>query len=443
MGERKVVSLEERRPGGSGDGGKRDTHDWRAELMRNKQGQCVCCHNNLLLIFQHDEALRGLFALDEFANRITLTRDPPWAKRDREWSETDVGALGAWLGELRSYGMNCKSTLVAEMVAVVATTNAYHPVRRYLRSVKWDEVSRIGELLPTYFGCVDTPYARRVGEIFMLSAAARILRPGCKVDTMLVLEGGQGIGKTRAVQALFGGDKWYMDAQRSPTEKDFFQELVGKWGVEIGEMTSFTKAEHNKVKQTLSATSDTYRPSYGRYARTFPRQCVFVGTTNEDQYLRDPTGARRYLPVRVSMVDVEKLTADRDQLWAEAVSRLCAGEEWWQLPLAAGDEQEQRYMEDSWVNPIARWLAGGKHESYPEAIEADAPLGNNPMDVGRVRACTTHEVLRWALAIDTGRHTRADQMRVAAIMRTFRWGNTRVVKNGAQVHLWTRPDAPP
>lgn len=443
MAERKVVSLEEHRAGGAGSGGGHsDASDWRSELVRNKQGLCVCCHNNLLLIFQHDEELTGLFALDEFANRIVLTRTPPWAKRGREWSETDAGLLGAWLGQLRTYGMNCRTALLAEMVEAVATTNAFHPVRKYLTGLKWDGAPRMSALLPAYFGCPDDAYTRRVGEIFMLSAAARILQPGCKVDTMLVLEGGQGVGKTRAVQALFGGDKWYMDAQRSVTDKDFFQELAGKWGVEIGEMTSFTKAEANKVKQTMSATADTYRPSYGRYARTFPRQCVFVGTTNEDQYLRDPTGARRYLPVRVSVVQVEKLAADRDQLWAEAVHRCRAGEEWWRMPERATSEQEERYMEDSWVNPIARWLQGGKRERYPDLIDAEDSI-ENPLDVGRVSACTTHELLVWALGIDTGRHTRADQQRVGAIMRSWNWPNRRVVRNGAQVHLWMRPEAPP
>lgn len=442
MEPRKVVSLDAHRATGGGGGGNSDAADWRSGLMRNKQGQCVCCHNNLLLIFQHDEALQDLFAMDEFANRIMFTRKPPWTKVGREWEETDVGELGAWLGELRMYGMSCKSTLVAEMVAVVATRNGYHPVRKYLRGLKWDGTPRVSAVLSTYFGVPANDYTQRVGEIFMISAAARILRPGCKVDTMMVLEGGQGIGKTRAVQALFGGDKWYMDAQRSVKDKDFFQELVGKWGVEIGEMTSFTKAEHNAVKQTMSATADTYRPSYGRYARTFPRQCVFVGTTNEDQYLRDPTGARRYLPVRVSVVSVDKLKADRDQLWAEAVSRFLAGEEWWELPRQAADEQEQRYMEDSWTSPIAKWLQGGDRDRYPEGIECEEAL-DNPVDVGLVMACTTHEVLGWPLAIDTGRHTRADQMRVAAIMRNWGWSNKRVLRNGAQVHLWTRPESPP
>lgn len=185
----------------------------------------------------------------------------------------------------------------------------------------------------------------------LVSAVARAFEPGCKVDTMLVLEGKQGVGKTRFTRELFGAD-WYAEATASPGDKDFFQVLQGRWVMEIGEMESFTKAEVGKIKQAVTAQQDTFRASYGRFVKTYPRQCVFVGTTNENQYLRDPTGARRFLPIRVNTIDVDRIIRERDQLWAEAVHLYREGFDYWTLPADAAREQERRYQADTWEETI-------------------------------------------------------------------------------------------
>jgi len=427
--------------GGSGGagGGERASGDWRQRLLRSREGDCKATLHNLMLILEHDEDLAGLFALDEFANQVTITRTPPWrGGKAGEWLETGATQLAAWIGQPETYQLSAKSSMVMEAVEATANVNRHHPVREYLDALTWDGVERVPTLFPEYFGTVDSAYTRGVGLIFMISAVARILQPGCKVDTMLVLEGRQGAGKTRVTQMLFGGDRWYMDAQRSPTEKDFYQDLQGKWGVEIGELVSFTKSEANKVKQTLSATSDTYRPSYGRYSRTFPRQCVFVGTTNEDQPLRDATGARRFLPVRVSVVRVEEIRAQRDQLWAEGVARYRRGESWWDLPEGAAEEQEDRYAADSWEEPIARWLCGGPRDHYAWRIRCEK--GEDPMERGRVLEVSTADILTYALHVDVGRQDRQMQMRVAAVMTRFGWPKFRTRVGGQRMHLWYRPD---
>jgi predicted P-loop ATPase len=417
-------------------GGQTGADDWQNKLTCTKDGAVQAAMHNLMLILEMDPQLAGLLALDEFANRVVVRRAPPWSGgNDGEFTELDGVELSAWLGSPDRYQMIVKSSMVLEAVEAVARRHKFHPVRDYLRTLKWDGEPRLRRLFVDHFGATDDEYHQRVAEIFMVSAAARILRPGCKVDTMLVLEGGQGLGKTRVTQVLFGGDRWYMDAQRSPAEKDFYQDIVGKWGVEIGEMTSFSKAETNKVKQTLSATSDTYRPSYGRYSRTFPRQCVFIGTTNENEWQRDHTGGRRFLPVGVTRVDVSAIEAVRDQLWAEAVALLDDGLDWWVLPSDAKDQQDERYLEDSWSEPISRWLDGRAPSSDKVDVYAGIEMCQNPYIVTE---CSTTEILTRALHIDLARHTKQDQMRVAAIMTRLAWDKYRPQRYGTRVWLWLR-----
>lgn len=410
--------------------------DWKSKLTLTREGTVQAAMHNLLLILENDAKFAGLFALDEFANRVEMRRQPPWRSASAgEFSELDGTELSALLGSPDEYQMVVKSAAVLEAVEAVARRHRFHPIKDYLAGLQWDGVSRLRQLFPRFCGTPDDDYHQRVAEIFMISAVARILQPGCKVDTMLVLEGRQGLGKTKVTQLLFGGDRWYMDAQRSPAEKDFYQDIVGKWGVEIGEMTSFTKAESNKVKQTLSATSDTYRPSYGRYSRTFPRQCVFVGTINEKEWQRDYTGGRRYLPVEVLRVDVDDIAKCRDQLWAEAVAGFDRGVDWWTLPGEAAEQQDQRYAEDSWQEPVSRWLQGCVQSSEHFDPYGDVERAGTPYVVVE---CSTTDILLKALRIDLARHSRQDQMRVGAIMSRLGWEKYRPSRGGVRVWMWFR-----
>lgn len=409
---------------------------WRSELVANDKGKLLWSAHNGALILEHDPALAGLLVLDEFAQRIVYTRPAPWGKKPGdEFDECDAFELAAWIGHPANYEIACKPAQVAEAVEAVAGRHRVHPVRAYLDGLKWDGVERVASLFSRYCGAAESEYHAGAAHCFMVSAVARIFRPGCKVDHMLVLEGAQGGGKTSAVRTLFGGDRWYVDCQRSPADKDFYQDLNGKWGAEVGEMTSFSKAEHGKVKQTLTAQADVYRPSYGRYSRTFPRQCVFVGTTNEDAWQRDPTGGRRYLPVRVSAVDFEALTADRDQLWAEAVMRFHRGDPWWNLPARAAAEQDERYADDSWTEPVLRWLSGRADERAYESLRLNARDKQQ-----HVVECTATEILLHALHVDLARHDRAAATRVGVIMSRLGWPKFRPTRFGSRQWCWYAPD---
>src|SRR5205085_12412447 len=179
------------------------------------------------------------------------------------------------------------------------------------------------------------------------------------------------------------------------------QTLRGRWGVEIGEMDSFSKADVAKVKQAITVRFDVYRPSYGRSARSFRRECVFVGTTNKDDYLRDESGARRFLPLHVGVVRIEDLVRLRDQLWAEAVHLFKQGFKWWELPPGAQREQDARYSEDVWLELIQRWLDGKAPTNHYDGIA----LEYRDKD-GRIDECSVSEILGHCLRLDTARQDR-------------------------------------
>lgn len=433
---------------GGADGGSPQAEDWRGRLVRNRDQRIESTAHNLLLILDNDPVLAGLFWLDSFANAVMLSREPPWPGGTRhEFTDVDGIEFAAWLGDPDRYCMAVKSDLVMSCVEAVARRRQRHPVRDYLGGLKWDGVPRVARMFIDLYGVADTAYARQAAECFMVSAVARILwvdplvpHNGAKVDFMLVIEGEQGKGKTASVGALFGA-QWYAESMESPSGKDFYQALKGRWCVEIGEMDSFSRADVTKVKQAITSRFDTYRPSYGRVTRSFRRECVFVGTTNEQEYLRDSTGGRRFLPVTIARVDVPAVVAARDQLWAEAVRLFNDGVRWWELPDAAPAEQEKRYDADAWEDVVARWLAGkvAGENAYPSRLRWGLP------DIPWV---TTNELLEWACCVDTGKQSRAEQMRVGKIMHRLRWVREQGVKDGVKTRYWRRAsveddDAPP
>ena len=211
----------------------------------------------------------------------------------------------------------------------------------------------------TYLGRRDTPLNRAIGSRWMISAVARIMQPGAKVDHMLILEGPQGTKKSSALKMLAGAD-WFTDELAEIGSKDAAQQMRGIWIIEIAELDAISRAEVSRIKAFLSRTTDRYRPPYERYVVEVPRQCVFAGSVNPDTYLRDETGNRRFWPVRCGNINLDALSRDRDQLWAEAVARYRDGTIWWlneaELIADAKIEQDQRYQADAWDARIDRWL---------------------------------------------------------------------------------------
>lgn len=421
-----------------------DPHAWKLALTRRKDGGVEGSLYNCTMILEKDEHLAGMVWLNESSNQVVLAKDPPWSGGNRdEFTDTDSCELAAWLQSPERYYMSVSDELALKSVITVARRHRRHPIREYLRGLKWDQTPRVERMFVDLFGAEDKPYNHQAAMCFMVSAVSRLLwadpkQPftGSKVDFMVVLEGGQGKKKTSSFEALFGA-QWYVETLESPAGKDFYQVILGCWGVEIAEMDSFSKADVTSVKGAITRRVDKYRAPYERVPRSYRRECVFVGTTNETEYLRDHTGGRRFLPVRVlddGVIELEKIIEFRDQLWAEAVHLFEQGVAWWKLPDDAAAEQEARFFEDSWEGRINRWLEGkGQGDrAYPGRLLATT----------RVPWTTTDEILQYAIGADAAKHGRPEQMRVSSIMKRLGWTHRRMLVEGGALRerRWLRPD---
>lgn len=325
----------------------------------------------------------------------------------RMWGDSEILALTMDLQ--RRALKQVTTSAVAEGVSAYARHRPRNCVSDFIHSVTWDGKPRIDRLLVDGFGAADTEYARAASSNLVKSMVARAEEPGCKVDTAVILEGTQGIRKSTGVATL--AHPWFAESSTSPDSKDFYVSLQGRWVVEISEMDSFSKADVASVKRVLSCRSDTYRAPYDKVARDWPRQCVFIGTTNTDEYLKDASGGRRFWPIRCGQVDLAYIKDNRAQMFAEALHRLNKGESWWLMPESAREEQESRYMSDEWEAQIADYLVGKPQTSVADVLGECFNL--LPADMGR-----------------------GEQMRVAGILRRLGWAKVDGRIDGSKRKFW-------
>lgn len=307
-----------------------DPDDWGKDLKRNKNGQIQGTIDNVLKILNGDPQLKNGFALNQFASRGEVLSALPWCadEKRRLWSDTDSHGL-YWYME-KAWEITNRGNIDAAL-DLHAATHAFNDVQNFLNSLEWDGMERLDRLFVDYLGAVDTAYNRAVCRKAFTAAVARAMNPGCKYDTMLILSGPQGIGKSTLLDKMSLG--WFNDNIRTFEGKDASELLQGVWLVEISELDAFRKTDVNRIKQFLSLRADRYRAAYGRHVKEIPRCCVFFGTTNTKDFLQDSTGNRRFWPVDVGEIPHTKtvwkdLTADTiAQIWAEAKARWLSGEE--------------------------------------------------------------------------------------------------------------------
>jgi predicted P-loop ATPase len=406
---------------------------WQQYLQTDQHAQVIPNLANAALALRQAPELLGLLGFDEMSRDAVVTRDLPGSKMAkvpdrRPLQDVDVSAIQEWLQrhELRRIG---KDT-VHQAVDLVARERAYHPVRDYLTGLRWDGTERIYRWLSDYLGARNTPYTAAIGRWFIIGMCARVMRPGCKCDHMPVFEGDQGAKKSTACSIL--GGPWFSDGlpdlHSDPVRVSMH--LRGKWLIEVAEMSSIGKAEAGALKAFLTQAEERYTPKYGRNEVIEPRQCVFIGTTNKSAYLRDETGGRRFWPVKTGTLDVESLTRDRDQLFAEAMVEFLRGEHWW--PGAEFEkqhihpEQENRYEADAWESAITNWLAEwsaakaktlkGLRERVwiPDVLE-------EAEKAEKANRVTTLRVAREALSVETPKLGTADQRRITGILQRIGW----------------------
>jgi predicted P-loop ATPase len=397
---------------------------WASQLILDLAGTPERNEANVITALSNDEAFAGALVFDEFRQETMVNRVLPWdedaARLPRPWSDADDVRCAEWLQHRE---INVAPIVVSRSVTAVARDIRVHPVRDYLNGLTWDGVPRLASWAINYLGVDDTPLNRAFGSRWMISAVARIMRPGTKVDHMLILEGPQGAKKSTALKVL-AGDEWFTDELPEIGSKDAAQQMRGIWIIEIAELDAIGRAEVSRIKAFLTRTVDRYRPPYGRYVVEVPRECVFAGSVNPDSYLRDETGNRRFWPVRCGSIDLDSLRRDRDQLWAEAVVRFRDGAIWWlddaELMADATEEQDARYQSDAWDALIERWLVYERRRvnrgyGYDDWIEEEAERETPIRDV------SVGEVLNQAIGLEPGRWTKSDQMRVGAYLKANGW----------------------
>jgi len=308
-----------------------DELDWTAKLKINKNNAVETTASNIELILENDPRFKGCFATNTFTSRMCFVKDLPWRKCDDKingtpWEDGDDAQLRCILEN--TYQI-VGSNKIGDVLQVVMQKHSYHPVRRYLESLSWDGITRGERLFIHYLGAEDNVYVRTVTKKWLTAAVTRVMRPGCKFDNLVVLVGAQGIGKSYMGNKL--GRGWFSDTFSTVQGKDAYDQLKGRWIVEIGELSAMKKAEVESVKQFISKQVDDYRAAYDRHNKANARQCVFYGTTNDDSFLRDQTGNRRFWPIEVdkdrALYDVFELDdATMDQIWAEAYHWYSSGE---------------------------------------------------------------------------------------------------------------------
>lgn len=375
-------------------------------VAQTAQGQPICNVDNALRVIEGVPDFKDLIWFDEFHQKYFTHWN---SKKPREWQDVDTLNLTAFMQ--RNLGLRRMSDDMIHKAAVIyAHRRIKNEPRDWMDGLKWDGDYRIETFLPVCFGTADNEYSRAASRNFWIGMVARIYSPGCQVDNMVVLEGGQGIGKTRALRII--GGPWYTEAHESVTSNDFFMVLHGKMIIEIAELDAFSRAEVTRIKQVVTCTTDRYRSPYGRAAQDHPRMSIFAATTNEKHYFRDNTGARRFWPVMCGAINHAMLEENREQFFAEAIECYKRGEKWYEMPAGVTEkEQEARRQSDVWEDAIHDFV------------------------INR-REVTVREVASECLMIDIGKLDRAAQMRIAGILRLLGWNKRHRWEDGVQGKGW-------
>lgn len=347
--------------------------DWRRmlKMKENKKGVNVPEKEpgNAYLMLSNGE-WENVLSYDEFGDRMFWARQPPVLGEDfvrpkagadvqdhhRLYVQHYLSTIGNEAGQIPGASFSLEA--VTEAIGNAARKNSVHPLKMYLTGLVWDGTPRLATWCHDFLGGEQSDYSASIGKWWMISAVARALEPGCQADHMLLLEGEQGARKSTALRIL-GGD-WYLPELPDVRSRDAAHSLYGRWIVECGELETLKKSgvTANAIKDFLTRMVDVYRLPYGHFFVRRPRCVVFAGTTNDYQAFNDPTGARRFWPYKCGEIDARGLERARDQLWAEAVERFNACEQWHptkEMADAIAEQQEARFQVDSWEDRVLSW----------------------------------------------------------------------------------------
>ena len=395
-------------------------------LRLNDRRKPLGCLENVVTILLKAPEWQNVLAFNEFSLAMEKKAAPPFPQPSAgEWTDADDDELDLWLSQ--HFDLRAGHEIVARAAGIVSRRAAYHPVRDYLDALAWDGEERLHSWLMRYLGAQVPPddlrspiYYGKAGAWWMISAVARIYRPGCQADHVLMLEGEQGIGKSTAIRVLFRD--WMSDTPLRIGDKDSYLAQRGVWCYELAELDSLNRAETSASKAFFTSPKDKYRPPYGHRDIVALRQTVFAGTVNHDQYLRDSTGNRRYWPVRCGTMHlrgIEGLEAVADQLFAEARERFRGGELWYPTSEEDrelfGQQQAERELGDVY-----------------EALIREGTKGLDEVSMVKIFADI--------LDTEPAKMTRAEQTRVGEAMRRLGWKKRRTGTRQERSYVYVRDD---
>lgn len=341
--------------------------DIRADLARNDKGNTCQTINNCMLVFQRDPVLKGAIRKNELSGKIDIVGNLGWQRTSSSLTDTDVYQIHWYLE--KNYGLK-NDRNINKAMNIVASENKYHPIRECLEKLKWDGQPRIDNLLPRYLGADHDDYTKEIMRLLMLAAIRRVYEPGCKFEIMVCLVGGQGAGKSTFFRFLAINDEWFSDDLKRMDDDNVYRKMQGHWIIEMSEMMATVNAKSiEDIKSFISRQKETYKIPYETHPEDRPRQCVFVGTSNNMDFLPlDRTGNRRFAPVLVHPEQVEKHILEDEkesreyirQAWAEAMELYRNG--FHELKLSRKTEEYLKEMqkdfmpEDAKVGVIQLWL---------------------------------------------------------------------------------------
>jgi len=365
--------------------------DWRRLLLRKESGALVDCWQNVYVHLMHHPQWRGVIWLDEFSNRIMRRFECPIGEAG-PWDPTDSSKLGYWLSQQGADRLVVRAAdPITQAVVLAAQDQRFHPVREWLKALKWDATPRLITWLADCLDVKQSAYSELVGRYFLVAMVARVMRPGCDFKYMPILCGPQDAGKSRAMKAL--GAEWFADTPFDMRDKDAMQVLRGKWLYEMSEMDAFNRAESARAKSFIGSPSDNYRASYDSHNRDWPRQVVFLGTSNPVDLFKDPTGNVRYWPLVVGDdLRVDLVAELREQLYAEAYAAWLEGARFVptreQSAALFAPVQEEHEQRDPWVDFIAEYLVGKSRvyltDIYTEGLKIERGKVNDLQMARRV-----------------------------------------------------------
>ncbi|TRZ57348.1 MAG: hypothetical protein D4S02_13800 [Rhodocyclaceae bacterium] len=390
---------------------------WPA-LVRDKQGRIEAIIDNVNKALRHEGMSMMRLGYDQFRDEIMCSTDA--GKNWAPFKDVDYVTLRITL-ERRGFKPIGRE-LIRDVVSRVAEDNKFDSAEQWLQALAWDGVPRIDTFLPTYFDADDTAYTQAISTYIWTALAGRVMDPGCKADMAPIFVGPQGIRKSSGVAAMAPAQEFFCEISFAEKEPDLARKMRGRLIAEIGELRGLHSRELEHIKAFITRTHEDWTPKFKEFNTVFPRRLLFIGTTNQTEFLADETGNRRWLPVKVRAVNVSAIERDCLQLWAEASERFLAkGVAWSDAERLAGDQHQQHMITDTWEETVREWLQQVGADGVKNAARRYLRLG---------------EVLKFALHFDDKSITRREELRLGRVLKAIGYEKKDVRDDDKKFKAW-------